>query len=522
LFGQSIRPRLTISELRAKLSCKRETILRTILLLMLVLIWAGLSEAQTKRAFIVGVQNYDELTDLTKTLSDAEGYADAFENELGFTVTKLLDPSFTDFLIALSDFEASIEEGDEVAFVFSGHGWSDGARNFVAMRDAPLRSTEVVLERLTFDLNESVINKFRAKNPSLVLAIVDACRDNPFDLGTKSVTKGLVPQQTIPGTLVVYAAGASQRALDRLDPEDTSPYSVFTRTLLPKLVEADQPLMRSFDEARAETAELAQTISHAQRPAIYSDISLDYCFAVKCATEDADAIPDPATHREQFLAAYHAFQTTGDDRYGYAKEMFPADTIKVIQETDLDGDGYLDYYVSIEHIFFCGSAGCLHEVVLYDDGNYRSVYQSNGGNLLVLETQQNEVRDLARGFGFTYERMSVYEIMRFNGTDYQTGAVMVCSYLTTYCGLSDVFGIDEEGDSSQRMVFYPAEASEMLDAKIKNGTIYNGLESAFAEDAQERADSSYDVIAGVDATGTYALVDIWKGTHGVARLGPAP
>ena len=201
--------------------------MRTILLLALAMIWVGFSDAQTKRAFIVGVQNYDELTDLSKTLADAEGYADVFEDELGFTVTKLLDPSFTDFLIALSDFEASIEEGDEVVFVFSGHGWSDGARNFVAMRDAPLRSTEVVLERLTFDLNETVINKFRAKNPSLVLAIVDACRDNPFDLGTKTITKGLVPQQTIPGTLVVYAAGASQRALDRLDPEDASPYSVY-------------------------------------------------------------------------------------------------------------------------------------------------------------------------------------------------------------------------------------------------------------------------------------------------------
>lgn len=255
--------------------------MRILIALCLAMLLTAFANAQTKRAFIVGVQNYDELTDLTKTLADAEGYADVFANQLGFEVTKLTDPSFTDFLIALSDFEASIEEGDEIVFVFSGHGWSDGARNFVAMRDAPLRTTEVVLERLTFDLNESVINKFRAKDPSLVLAIVDACRDNPFDLGTKSVTKGLVPQQTIPGTLVVYAAGASQRALDRLDPEDASPYSVFTRTLLPKLENAQTPLMRAFDEARAETAQLANTISHAQRPAIYSDVSLDFCFAVE-------------------------------------------------------------------------------------------------------------------------------------------------------------------------------------------------------------------------------------------------
>jgi len=162
--------------------------LRFFVSIALALLLTTAAQAQTKRAFIVGVQNYDELTDLSKTLSD---------------------------------FEASIETVDEVAFVFSGHGWSDGARNFVAMRDAPFRSTEVVLERLTFDLNAAIINKFRAKDPSLVLAIVDACRDNPFDLVTKSTIKGLVPQQTIPGTLVVYTAGANQQVLDRLDPEDT-------------------------------------------------------------------------------------------------------------------------------------------------------------------------------------------------------------------------------------------------------------------------------------------------------------
>lgn len=238
-----------------------------------------------KRAFVVGVQNYDELTPLTKTVADAEGYKKVFEDDLDFEVTTLIDPTFSQFLVALSEFQASIEPGDDVVFIFSGHGWSDGGRNFLAMRDAPLKSNAVVLERLTFDINGSVIAKFREKEPNMVVAIIDACRNNPFDLGTKSVTKGLVPQQTVPGTLIAYAAGANQFALDRLEPEDASPYSVFTRTLLPKLGDPSKPLMRSFDEARNQTASLAQTISHAQRPAIYSDISLDYCFSGACSTD---------------------------------------------------------------------------------------------------------------------------------------------------------------------------------------------------------------------------------------------
>lgn len=261
-----------------------------ILLLCLALCLLKFPAEAERRAFVVGVQNYDELTDLSKTISDAEGYAEVFGDELGFAVTKLIDPTFSDFLIALSDFEASIQEGDEVVFVFSGHGWSDGARNFLAMRDAPLQSTEVVLERLTFDLNDYVIDNFRARDPEVIIAIVDACRDNPFDLGTKSVTKGLVPQQTIPGTLVAYAAGANQKALDRLEPGDPSPYSVFTRALLPKLKDPQKPLMLAFDEARSETSELANTISHLQRPAIYSDVALDFCFSDNCESSSVFAI----------------------------------------------------------------------------------------------------------------------------------------------------------------------------------------------------------------------------------------
>ena len=67
-----------------------------------------------------------------------------------------------------------------------------------------------------------------------------------------------------------------------------------------------------------------------------------------------------------------------------------------------------------------------------------------------------------------------------------------------------------------------AQDRDLIAAQIQSGTIYSGLESAFAEDAGAVSGTTYDDIAGVDATGTFALVNVWKGTHGVARLGPAP
>lgn len=274
------------------------------------------AESQTRRAFIVGVQNYDELTDLTKTISDAEGYAEVF-GRLGFEVTQLLDPTYFEFVDAIAEFTLSVDEGDEVAFIFSGHGWSDGARNYLVMRDAPLRSTEQALKRRTFDLNSVVLDELRDRKPRLALAVIDACRDNPFDLGTKSVTKGLVPQQTLPGTMVVYAAGAEQQALDRLQPDDPSPYSVFTRTLLPKLRDGTKPIARAFDEARDETSRLAMQIDHAQRPAIYSDLSLDYCFAVSCQVVGQEAL-ETADDQLATTFAARALNLLDDDLYNAA------------------------------------------------------------------------------------------------------------------------------------------------------------------------------------------------------------
>ena len=71
---------------------------------------------------------------------------------------------------------------------------------------------------------------------------MDACRDNPFtDTRGRSVgsSKGLVPVQAEQNSFIMYAAGARQTALDRLSDHDRDPNSVYTRRLLPLLVQKD-------------------------------------------------------------------------------------------------------------------------------------------------------------------------------------------------------------------------------------------------------------------------------------------
>ena len=83
--------------------------------------------AQTRRAFIAGIGDYKSLTDLQKTLGDASGYAQVFRDSLKFEVTQApANATRAQFNAAFGQFLGSIRPGDEVAFIFSGHGWSDG------------------------------------------------------------------------------------------------------------------------------------------------------------------------------------------------------------------------------------------------------------------------------------------------------------------------------------------------------------------------------------------------------------
>jgi uncharacterized caspase-like protein len=239
-----------------------------------------------KRAFIVGVSNYEHLTNLRKTEGDAAGYASLFGNQLGFKVTRIpANAKRRDFIASFDQFVRSISPGDEVVFVYSGHGWSDGSDNFLALSDAPSGVAEAVLRAESVALERFVMGRLRAQHPRLLFAIVDACRDEQYDSLTKSsgsLDKGLSRVSALDGELILYSAGAGQTSLDRLSNDDSSPYSVFSRVLIPRLSDTTRPLAVIADETRKEVQTLAGSVRHNQRPELMLGISLDYCLSGNC------------------------------------------------------------------------------------------------------------------------------------------------------------------------------------------------------------------------------------------------
>ena len=188
---------------------------------------------------------------------------------------------------AVAQFVERVQRGDTVAFVYSGHGWSDGKTNYVVGVDAPSSASEELLTRVSLPLRNGlngVLDDFERKDAGLKVVIIDACRDNPFrpPPGHRGygLARGLKPQ-SVEGSFVIYSAGEGHTVLDRLSDADADSNSVFTRTLLP-LLRADLPLIDAVKASQERTHALAAAADHAQMPAYYDEVLGRACLSAVC------------------------------------------------------------------------------------------------------------------------------------------------------------------------------------------------------------------------------------------------
>lgn len=254
-------------------------------------------------ALVIANNAYEELDPLLNTHADGEAYADAFAT-LGYEVIFLRDLDLDGMSDGVDRFLDRVRPGDDLAFVYSGHGWSDGQVNYLVPTDAPREGSDRRVKRASLALKNGfngILDELHKAGGTRVVAIVDACRDRPFQsaAGTRStaMSRGLAPVQAATGTFVIFSAGEGQRALDRLstDGPGTRP-SVFTRHFAPLLTQRI-PLEAAISKAQVATAEAARSQNnHVQHPAYYDQVLGDTCLSDRCdaATPVAAAAPPPA------------------------------------------------------------------------------------------------------------------------------------------------------------------------------------------------------------------------------------
>ena len=231
-----------------------------------------------RRALVIGNDTYKSVPKLVNAREDAKTIATNLTS-VGYQVTLKLDVTEKEMKAALRTFAGQVQGGDEVLFFFAGHGVQLGATNFllpidiVGDSEAQVKDEAIQLQRVLDDMSE--------KKAKFTLAMVDACRDNPFkNTGRAIGGRGLAATTTATGQMVIFSAGSGQQALDKLNNSDKNKNGLFTRVFAQEMQNSNQSVNQIIRNVRNQVAELAKSVGKEQVPAIYDQVLGEFYFRV--------------------------------------------------------------------------------------------------------------------------------------------------------------------------------------------------------------------------------------------------
>ncbi len=221
--------------------------------LIFVTFTANSALADKRIAFVVGNGAYKNVAQLPNPPIDAKAMASVLRN-VGFEVvegTNLTRDTMTEKLL---DFGKKAQGADVAVFFYAGHGIAISGTNYLLPVDADIKSEMDV--KLGAAINIDLTLDQTMSDAKVKLVFLDACRDNPFAAKIKSnsptrsvaVQSGLAEMKSGEGTLIAFATGPGQTALD--GQEGTN--SPFTRALIAHVTQPGIEIQQAMTEVRAQ------------------------------------------------------------------------------------------------------------------------------------------------------------------------------------------------------------------------------------------------------------------------------
>jgi TPR repeat protein/uncharacterized protein (UPF0335 family) len=286
-------------------------------LVALAAVSSGPAAAETRRAFLVGIQRYSDgyIQRLERAANDAKDLAKDLE-EVGFdkkNIKVAVDLSNKDsFEKEFSAFLNTIEAGDDVVFYFSGHGFGVEAdqTNYLLfgdlkspfayaksqLSDQERKNPDVVRLKIAqylddYQRNEipkgvsanEIQRRIGEKNPKTVIVILDACRSlvqadasdtqqvKLVKRGDESGSRLLNLRKPRPGFLVLYSASFGEQAAETLGSDDTGHNSLFTGVLRSELQRPGQSVVELGQRVKLMVRALAYQKGRQQEPEVFYD-----------------------------------------------------------------------------------------------------------------------------------------------------------------------------------------------------------------------------------------------------------
>lgn len=221
-----------------------------------VLLTAQAAKADRRVAFVVGNGSYANVAKLPNPPVDAKAMAATLRN-VGFDVvegTNLTRDKMTEKLL---DFGRKAQGADIAVFYYAGHGIAISGTNYLLPVDADIKSEMDV--KLGTAINIDVTLDQTMGDAKVKLVFLDACRDNPFAAKIKSnsptrsvsVQTGLAEMKSGEGTLIAFATGPGQTALDG----EAGANSPFTRALIANIAQPGVEIQQAMTSVRAQVNE---------------------------------------------------------------------------------------------------------------------------------------------------------------------------------------------------------------------------------------------------------------------------
>ena len=221
-----------------------------------LLVSANVAKADKRVAFVVGNGAYKNVAPLPNPAIDAKSMAKLLRN-VGFDVVEGANLTRDKMTERLLEFGKKAEGADVALFFYAGHGIAINGINYLLPVDADLKSEMDV--KLGSAINIDVTLDQTMADAKVKLVFLDACRDNPFAAKIKSnsatrsvsVQSGLAEMKSGEGTLIAFATGPGQTALD--GQEGTN--SPVTRALMANIASPGVEIQQAMTKVRAQVNE---------------------------------------------------------------------------------------------------------------------------------------------------------------------------------------------------------------------------------------------------------------------------
>jgi uncharacterized caspase-like protein len=197
--------------------------------------------APGRYALVIGNSAYKDKP-LKNPANDAKDMARTLER-LGFNVQLKTDASLRDMEEAIREFGERLKRGGVGLFYYAGHGVQVQGVNYLV----PVGSKVSSESDAKFECVDAgrVLGKMEDAGNELNIVILDACRNNPFTRGFRSVDQGLARMDAPTGSIVAYATAPNSVASD-----GKGTNGLYTKYLLQNITTPGIPIEEVFKRVR--------------------------------------------------------------------------------------------------------------------------------------------------------------------------------------------------------------------------------------------------------------------------------